>query len=120
MEITVGASLAAKGNMNVKPRQFKAKFVICGQTRLLKKFFIAFIFLSLVQCSFANPPLRTSNGREGPCSDSTLPGDLLQSLRKQGFFAFRTQDSAIRLPGNVLFVILGKLDRAACIVLMNT
>ncbi len=107
MEIAVGAGLAAKGNMNVKSRQFKAKFVICGQTRLLKKFFIAFIFLSLVHCSIANPLLRTLNGREGACSDSTLPGNVLQSLRKQGFFAYRTQDSVIKLSGE-RFVCLFK------------
>jgi hypothetical protein len=112
MEIAVGASLAAKGNMNVKSRQFKAKFVICGQTRLLKKFFIAVVSLSLVQYSIAHHWLRASNRGEVAYSDSTMPGDLLQSLRKQGFFALRTQDSAITLSG-VRFVCFFKESGAA-------
>jgi len=98
MEIAVGASLAAKGNMNVKSRQFKAKFVICGQYRLQKKFFILLPLICIVQFGFllANPKLGNA---EKAFFDSTETELILNKLWQQGFFAMRNLDSAGYISG---------------------
>ena len=101
MKIAISTGFAAIGNMNVKSRQFKAKFVICGQYRLLKKFFILLSLSLLVQYhSLHANPLVYNTFKIG--QDSLDAKQILNTLRQKGFFSLRNHDSAANLSGQVL------------------